>query len=211
MAWLWDSWEEYVDVVQPVAVDSPQRVRMSERDSWFEAEHSLYKALRELEEKSRALHQLGFGGNSDPAPGYDPELLGQAQPLVIDAVYAGEELLLYHKKLAKSKAAYGFLHQHALPTHWGRYAQTHRIIREINQFMSDVDELLCGFEAMTEAEDEFILGSIDLPALLEHDFRLARNLFSVGFDEVGLLIAGRGLEGVLRKIADSRHISLELK
>jgi hypothetical protein len=79
-------------------------------------------------------------------------------------------------------AAYGFLHQHSLPNHWSRYAKTHRIVLEIRQFISDVDELLRGFEAMAEAEDEFIVGSIDLPALLEGDFRLARNLFSVGFD-----------------------------
>jgi hypothetical protein len=55
MAWLWDSWEEYVDIVHPVAVDSPERVRMSLRDSRFEVEHSLYKALRELEAKSHRL------------------------------------------------------------------------------------------------------------------------------------------------------------
>src|SRR5207245_1382930 len=126
------------------------------------------------------------------APAYDQALAEQAQPLVVDAVYAAEELLLYHKRLAKSKAAYGFLHQHSLPDHWHRYAETHRIVREINQFMSDVDELIRGFEAMAEAEDEFIVGSLDLPAPLEADFRLSRNLFSVGFDEVGLLIAGRG-------------------
>jgi hypothetical protein len=90
--------------------------------------------------------------------------VGQSYPLVMDAVYAGEELLLYHKRLAKSKAAYGFLHQHALPDNWNRYAQTPRIIREINQFMSDVDELLLGVKAMAEAEDEFIVGSLDLPA-----------------------------------------------
>jgi hypothetical protein len=46
---------------------------------------------------------------------------------------------------------------------------------------------------------------------LEADFRLARNLFSLGFDDVGLLIAGRGLEGVLRKIANIRKILLESK
>src|SRR5258708_7143468 len=176
MAWLWDSWEEYVDIVHPVAVDSPQRVRMSQRDSWFEAEHSLYKALRELEEKCHALHQLGFRGKDDAAPEHDPVLVEQAYPLVMDAVHAAEELLLYHKRLAKSKAAYGFLHQHSLPNHWSRYTRTHRIVREINQFMCDVEELLQGLEGLKEAEDEFIVGSIDLPDLLESDFRLARNL-----------------------------------
>src|ERR1700733_2619259 len=211
MAWLWKSGEEYVDIVRPVAVDSPQRVRLSQRQSWFEAERSLYKAVQDLEEKSQALRQLGFRGKVDVGPGHDHALVERAQPLVSEAVYSGEELLLYHKRLAQSKAAYGFLHQHSLPNHWGRYAKTHRIVLEIKRFMSDVDDLLQGFDAMAEAEDEFIVGSIDLPALLESDFRLARNLFSVGFDEVGLLIAGRGLEGVLRRIAEERNISFEEK
>ena len=210
MAWLWNSWEEYVDIVRPVAVDNPQRVRQSQRDSWLETEHSLYKALRELEEKTHALCQLGFRGSDDP-PAHDQALVGQALPLVMDAVCAGEEVLLYHKRLAKSKAAYGFLHQHMILEHWERYAQTRRITREICQLVSDIDELLRGIDALTAAEDEFIVGSLELPAPLEADFRLARNLFSVGFDEVGLLIAGRGLEGVLRRIADVRKISLEAK
>lgn len=46
---------------------------------------------------------------------------------------------------------------------------------------------------------------------LEADFRLARNLFSIGFDEVGVLIAGRGLEGVLRKVAAMRKIELVVR
>jgi hypothetical protein len=33
----------------------------------------------------------------------------------------------------------------------------------------------------------------------------------VGFDDVGLLIAGRGLEGVVRKVAEVRKIFLEAK
>jgi hypothetical protein len=211
MAWLWDSWEEYVDIVHPVAVDSPQLVRLSQRESWFEAEHSFYEAIHDLKEKSRALHRLGGKDKDDAGSGFDLAFVEQAEPLVMEAVYAGEKLLLYHKRLAKSKAAYGFLHQHSLPDHWHRYAKTRRIIIEIRRFMSDVDELLRGFEAIAEAGDEFIVRNIDLPAFLEGDFRLARNLFSVGFDEVGLLIAGRGLEGVLRKIADVRNISLEVK
>jgi len=151
MAWLWDSWEEYVDVVHPVAVESPHRVRLSQEDSWFKAEHSLYKTAGKLEKNLRALGQLGFGGCNAAAPAHDQVLVEQAYPLVMEAVYAGEELLLYHRRLAKSKAAYGFLHQHSLPDHWNRYAKTHRIIIEINQFVSDVDELISGFEAMVEA------------------------------------------------------------
>jgi hypothetical protein len=73
MAWLWDSWEEYVDIVRPVAVDSPQRVRLSHRDSWFEVEHLLCKAVHNLEEKSHALYRLGFRSSEDAAPAYDQD------------------------------------------------------------------------------------------------------------------------------------------
>jgi hypothetical protein len=47
---------------------------------------------------------------------------------------------------------------------------------------------------------------IDLP-----DFRSARNLFSVGFDDVGLFLLERGLEGVLREITEVRHLAFEAK
>jgi len=102
MAWLWNSWEEYVDVVHPVALDSPQRVRLSQRESWFEAEHSLYKAIHDLEEKSQALamasQKLGEKIYADAqaknaqgaAP--QPEAAGHAAPEkeegnVVDAEY----------------------------------------------------------------------------------------------------------------------------
>lgn len=116
-----------------------------------------------------------------------------------------------HKRLAKSEASYGFLHQNDLLEHWDRYANTGRIASEIHELVSDLSDLLQGYEAFLRDEERFIIGGLDLPASLESDFRLARNLFSVGFDDIGLLIAGRGLEGVLRKIAHDRKILLEIK
>jgi hypothetical protein len=211
MAWLWASWEEYVDAVRPAAFDSPGRFRGAQRDSWFEAECHLWEAVRRLTEATRALHSLGFTGADHESPPDDESVIDRAEPIVLDAIFAGEELLLYHKRLAKSEAAYGFLHQHEILQHWDRYQRSGRIAGEIHQLMSDIGELLNGYQEFVQAEELFIVGHLDLPTSLESDFRLARNLFSVGFDEVGLLIAGRGLEGVLRKIADVRKIALEVK
>src|SRR2546427_7180330 len=101
MAWLWNSWEEYVEMVHPLAVDSPGLVRISQRDSWFETEGRLWEAVKELEEKAEALRKLGFTGSSHDHPPNDPSIIEQAGPIVWEAVYAGEELLLYHKRLAK--------------------------------------------------------------------------------------------------------------
>ena len=69
--------------------------------------------------------------------------------------------------------------------------------------------MLSGYYSLIEADRRLIVENLDLPDSLESDFRLARDLFSVGFDEIALLVTGRGLEGVLRKIADVRKISLQ--
>src|SRR6185437_15810335 len=75
----------------------------------------------------------------------------------------------------------------------------------------DIDQMLSGYYALIQTDHSFLLGTLDLPDPLAADFRLARDLFSTGFDEIGLLVAGRGLEGVLRKIAAARKISLQTK
>lgn len=52
---------------------------------------------------------------------------------------------------------------------------------------------------------------LELPEDLRADFILSRDLFSVGFDEMGLFAAGRGIEGVLRVIARRRKLTLKVK
>jgi hypothetical protein len=210
MAWLWDSWEEYTKNVRPVVADHPGVFRLAQQSSWFETEHRLWDSSERLEKACRALHELGFDGNENP-PTADPKTIERAHRLVEDTVFAGESLLLYHKRLAKSDFSYGFLHQKDILDHWDRYEKSGRVAREIQQLMTDVRELRRGYRDFVSAEDRFLLDDLDLPLPLESDFRLARNLFSIGLDEVGLLIAGRGLEGVLRKIAAVRKIVLDAK
>lgn len=213
MAWLWNSWEEYVEYVHPVEVRHSAHWRLSHQISWFETDRDLWGAATRLRESAISLRKLGFTGNDRDRPPSSPSLIEQARKIGFEAVGAGEELLLHHKRLATADAAYGFLHQHDIleDEHWDRYKQTGRIAREIHQLASDISELLKGYEEFVQAGDKFIVRSLDLPSSLEADFRLARNLFSVGFDEVGLLIAGRGLEGVVQKIAEVRKISLAAK
>ena len=211
MAWLWKSWDEYVRAIQPVAFDNSGYAPLAERDPLFEVDGRLFEAKRRLEERTQTLRKLGFSGRKHDHPPNDVGILGQAQTLVRDCVYAAEELLLYHRRLAESHASYGFLHQHDILKCWGRYAQTGRIFREVHQLVRDIDQLLEGYEELVQAEQAFLVDEIELPESLETDFRTARNLFSIGLDEVGLLIAGRGMEGVLREIASKRKILLEVK
>lgn len=210
MPWLWNSWDEYRDWVHPASIRRGSW-GLSRQQPWNEAESKLRDAVRRLSEARNSLCKLGFTGSDDDSPPDALADLSHARHLVITVIHCGETLLLYHKRLAKSEASYGFLHQNDLLEHWDRYANTGRIASEIHELVSDLSDLLQGYEAFLRDEERFIIGGLDLPASLESDFRLARNLFSVGFDDIGLLIAGRGLEGVLRKIAHDRKILLEIK
>jgi hypothetical protein len=194
-------------------VDSHGGLWHAKKDTWFENSSKLFAAVRKLEECLQSLKKLGFTGKDHDKPPDDPETSDRAANFVLEAVYAGEEMLFFDKRLAKgtTDVSYGFRHQKGIFEQWDRYTATRRISKEIHQLVKDGQEMLSGYYAIHEADNRFLLGNLDLPNELESDFRLARELFSVGFDEVGLLIAGRGLEGVLRKIAEVRKISLQLK
>ena len=209
MAWLWSSWEEYVRSVHPseVRVGCFKQCRF---DTRLHAEQRLLKAEDSLNDSLNRLRELGFSEDRK-ASSKAADNVGEAFTIVAETIRAGEELLLYHKRLALSGASHGFLSQNDLLEHWNRYAATNRISFEVGQFLKDVRDLLDGYRQMSDEDEKLIIGKIDLPESLEYDFRLSRDLFSVGFDEIGLLIAGRGLEGVLREIARNRRIVLEVK
>jgi hypothetical protein len=61
---------------------------------------------------------------------------------------------------------------------------------------------------MKSDDEKFLVYNLDLPSELESDFRQARNLFSIGLDDVGVFIVGRGLEMTLRSIAKKRSIMI---
>ncbi|HMD76083.1 MAG TPA: hypothetical protein VKG86_01780 [Terracidiphilus sp.] len=209
MAWLWNSWEEYVQWVHPSEVQIGH-FKESKRETKLEAEQSLLSAVNSLNNLSVQLHKLGFGDNRKSSSDLKYNV-GEVSAIVAQTIRAGEELLLYHKRLTLSEVSYGFLHQNDLLEHWDRYVATDRISFHIQQLIIDVIELLDRYSQMSREDEKLIIGKIELPNSLERDFRLSRDLFSVGFDEIGLLVAGRGLEGVLREIARNRRIELEIK
>jgi len=77
--------------------------------------------------------------------------------------------------------------------------------------VTDSNQLLGGYDEMVADDDDFIVQNFDIPEPLMSEFRLVRDLFSLGFDDVGVMVAGRGLEGALRRIAHARKIIVEIK
>lgn len=209
MAWLWESWEEFERHVEPVAVQRG-RFTYARRATELEVLGELLEAVRELRNANGVLAKLGFD-DKRTMQSKDEETMHKAHNEVINAVYAGEAILLFHKRLTTTDAAYGFLHAHDILEHWDRYTANQRILREIHQLTKDVDRLLNGYDQIARADERLLLEGLDLPEELEDDFRLARNLFSIGLDEVGLFTAARGLENVLRRIAHDRNFVTVIK
>jgi len=52
MAWLWDSYEEFRDNVNPVMIDHDGPLRAARMETLCEQQASISKALAELDEKS---------------------------------------------------------------------------------------------------------------------------------------------------------------
>ena len=202
MAWLWRDDAEYREWICPAKIDRGRPVRLSHTETWFSLLAHLFEAAGTLRRAIQDLRRLGFGALQPPN---DRAVLDQARPLTWDVVYAGETLLLYHKRLAQSDHAYDFLHAHDLDEHWDRYAAGDRVFSEVSDLVDAAEKLLEGYHQLQE-EDTRFLEQLDLPIELLADFILCRNLFSVGLDELGVFAAGRGFEGVLRSIAKRRKI-----
>jgi hypothetical protein len=209
MAWLWNSWEEYSASVRPHEM-RVGHFKQSRIGTAFQAQQELLNAASTLTDSLNQLREAGFvarrRAHSKPTEKPIDLLITVAQ-----LIRAGEELLLHHKRLALSGASYGFLHNNDLLEHWDRYKEGGRIYFEVQQLIKDAGKLLDGYRHMSEEDESLIVGKLDLPEVLEQDFRLSRDLFSVGFEETGLLVAGRGLEGVLREITRKRQIMFEVK
>lgn len=207
MAWLWESWEQYSEWCHPAAIRRGTYT-LSRSNTQMESVRHLLRAVAELRESARELSSMGFTPNGSERLSYDAALVDRARNHVIHAIHAGETLLVYHKRLAMSDASDGFLHQNDLLEHWDRYAGGHRILHEVEQLVEDVGELLDGYQRLEREDEHWLVEILDLPKSLETDFRMARNLFSVGFDEAGLFLAARGLEKVVRQIARDRKVVL---
>ena len=132
MAWLWNSWEEYSDYVEPVSARRPL-FNIAKNASAFKAQRELQESMQSVKKALDELQSLGFSGRDNQRRPGNLRVLKKARPLVRELVHAGEKLLIYHKRLAQSDYAYGFLHQHTLGAELDMYLDGWGIVMEIDQ------------------------------------------------------------------------------
>lgn len=208
MTWAWESLEEFTETVQPSVLRPRGLLRLSLHSTAFENLAALVSHAQEIRACLDQFNRLGFSGTNEREENEVPEA---AQGLVLQLVDHGERLLAYHRRLAKSESAYGFLSSSDIFTHWAHYKSFGLLHRAINELVRGASELLEGYQGFIKADNEFLTRNPDLPQDLAADFKLSRDLFSVGLDEVAVLIAGRGLETVLRSAASKRRLKLLVK
>jgi hypothetical protein len=201
-SWRWDSDDEFRDGVQPHAINKVAYVRQSWTIfSFAQIARRVYEDLTELRAALERLEALIKEKET-------PLMLEQAARVAVDVCHFGESILRYQKRLALSDHAYGFLNGKEAIPHAAHQTTGPPTLWDLRQLAKDTQELLAGFNQLEVEDADFLVHDLHIPDDLERDFRLARDLFSVGFDGIGLLIAGRGLEGVLRRLVTERAIRI---
>ncbi|AGK60967.1 hypothetical protein Asulf_00963 [Archaeoglobus sulfaticallidus PM70-1] len=204
----WKSFDEFEKYVNPFFINHQGPYIGMKQSCLFE---NIMEVLKSLSEFSNAVEQLeklirNYPNKKDWEE--ESNLSKLAYHLITAISYHGEYIFLYFPKLAKSRYASDFLHAKDLHIHWERYNQTRKRI-EVKRYLDAAKKLLDEFYEIVEEFDWFLMEEIrDLPTDLQKDFRVARDLFSVGMEEQGVFAALRGLEGVLRRISKNLGVKI---
>jgi hypothetical protein len=204
-SWRWPSDKVFEDWVLPRHINPVPHVRQSwTLKSWVECLREFFEALDEFGEVCNALNRV----KDD-----DAQLERLTEPtnrMLIDLGHCGEMLLFYQHRLAESDAALDFIHAKEFIQHeahkLGRKShvlEIENLIGASNAFYMEV------LTALSKANDFIVDRVRNLPPVLIGDFYIARDLYSVGFDDTALLALGRGLERVCRRILSERRIGLQ--
>jgi hypothetical protein len=204
MAWLWQNDDEFEKWIRPKALNPVPHIDRINRQSAFENLSAMVEARLNLQ--SHYSHLLKLTNKQD---GASAPRFGALCSTALDIAYAGEDLLLYHPRLAKSPWADDFLNEKNLFHHWQHEERRNNLDRKLLALSRATEKLLDGFNELEKADRGFLEEATSLPEDVNRDFIAARNLFTCGFDEAGTILAARGLEGLLRTIALRRKIKLD--
>ncbi len=201
-SWRWDSDEEFRESTNPQFINPVRHVWNYERlFSFAQCAQEMYNNLAELrnsnERLMQALETTSRRGD-----------LSDVHKIALDVCHHGEMVLLFQKRLALSDSAYHFLHSKDAVEHAAHHPEHKASFIDFEHLGRDTDVLLQGYLEFESEDVEYLVKNLKLPDDIMREFRLARDLFSVGFDDVGLFVVGRGLEAVARRIVGERGVQI---
>ena len=136
----------------------------------------------------------------------------KAHKVAVGVCHYGELPLLHQRWLAIDLASAGFLNAKEAISHAAHEFHRDTAYYDLRTLHESVNEMLAVHDRFLTDRSGYLVYDIhDLPKPLQKDFREARDLFSLGFDEMGLFACGRGLEMVARAILGERSVKIMSK
>ena len=166
------------------------------------------RAVNNMELAYHELKRIASVAAKPPTRKYTEDEFGEVWAAACNIVQQGEYALAYCKPLAETKGGQEFIERKDVFEHLPRYQKqswgsaksgTMDLLRATEALMQSIHEFW-------ETDESFLNCVPDLPDDLKADFVAARDVMSLGFTEAGLIYAGRGLEGVVRRIANDHNL-----
>lgn len=205
MSWNWQSPEEYLAHIEPICVETVNLIRGSKHRTTAQTWSLMSKELYEF---SSALEKLESFSECCPETKLDKESSHALGETIFKLIFHGERLLGYNKRLGTTEEAERFNDSKTLIKDLRLPVVDQRFVVELKEFQEDCHRLSHKFSSQEDEDKRFLADELQLPDELCSDFVTARNLFSVGLEEMGMFAIGRGFERVLREIARRKRLKL---
>ncbi len=206
--WRWESAEKFLQHVRPIEHAPKNAVRAARHWTGLKRVMEFCRAVNGLEISYQELKRIASIAAKPPTKPYTENEFQEVLAKACQIVQQGEYALAYCKPLAETKGGQEFIERKDVFEHLPRYQKqswgsaksgTMDLLRATEVLMQSIHDFW-------ETDESFLNYVLDLPDDLKTDFVAARDVMSLGFTEAGLIYAGRGLEGVVRRIASDHNL-----
>jgi hypothetical protein len=206
--WHWESTETFREYVHPIEHAPGNAVHVARSYTGFERVVKFCRVVCELESACSELERIISIAAHPPTSPFSEDQFDEVWTAAHHIVSSGEYALAYCKPLAKTKGGEEFIERKHIFEQLPRYqAQSWGSCKSWTvDFLQTTKQFLEAIHDFLETEKTFLDHVPDLPEDLKIDFVAARDVMSLGYDEAGLIYAGRGLEGVVRRIAQDHKV-----
>lgn len=206
--WRWESAEEFEQHVRPIEHAPRNAVRMAKNWTGLMRVLEFCRAVNGLEIACQKLKHSASVAASPPTKPYTEDEFNDIWAAACQIVTNGEYALAYCKPLAETKSGEEFIERKGVFEQFPRYQKEAwgSAKSGTTELLQATEELMQAIHDFWETDNTFLKHISDLPDDLKADFVSARDVMSLGFAEAGLIYAGRGLEGVVRRIANDHNL-----
>lgn len=209
MPWLWSSFDEYSSHINPIYRDNAGVFRYKHLFSWGDMEASRLDYLRDVES---ALNSLETAGVDENQTSFSKPKLLKIHAYIEQIVNSVEQMLVFDRRLGMTPETSNFANaKDEVLLNWERYLEGDYLGHCLVSLYTSTRALIACLHSRTESDRSFLLSEFIVNEPPPADFVMARDLFSLGFDEAGLFYSGRGLESTLREALRRRKFDYESK